>query len=78
MVRVFTNSLGDLGLIPGRVIPKTQKCYLRPPCLTLSIIRYGYRVKWCHPGKGVASSSMCSSYQKRNLRITLNYSRQLY
>ena len=27
-----------------------------PPCLTLSIIRYGSRVKWRNPGKGVASS----------------------
>ena len=25
MVRVFTNGLGDLSSIPGRVIPKTQK-----------------------------------------------------
>ena len=25
MVRVFTNAPGDLGSIPGRVIPKTQK-----------------------------------------------------
>ena len=24
MVRVFTNGLGDLGQIPGQVIPKTQ------------------------------------------------------
>ena len=27
-----------------------------PPCLTLSIIRYGSRVKWRIPGKGVAVS----------------------
>ena len=25
MSRVFTNGLGDMGSIPGRVIPKTQK-----------------------------------------------------
>ena len=25
MVRVFANGLGDLGSIPGQVIPKTQK-----------------------------------------------------
>ena len=25
MVKVFANGLGDLGSIPGRVIPKTQK-----------------------------------------------------
>ena len=29
----------NLGSIPGRVIPKTQKWYLMPPCLKLSIIR---------------------------------------
>ena len=28
MVRVFANGLGDLGLLPVRVIPKTKKMYL--------------------------------------------------
>ena len=28
MVRVFANELGDLGPIPGRVIPNTQKIVL--------------------------------------------------
>ena len=48
--------------------------------LTLSIIRYGSRVKWRNPGKGVASSPTpwCSSYRKRCLRVTLDYGRQLY
>ena len=80
MVRVFSNGPGDLGSIPGRVIPKTLKRYLMPPCLTLSIIRYGSRVKWRNPGKGVASSPTpwCSSYRKRCLRVTLDYGRQLY
>ena len=80
MVRVFANGPGDLGSILGRVIPKTQKWYLIPPCLTLSIIRYGSRVKWSNPGKGVAPSPIpwCSSYGKGSLRVTLNYSRQLY
>ena len=27
-----------------------------PPCLKLNIIRYGLRVKWSNPGKGVAPS----------------------
>ena len=38
-----------------------------PPCLTLSIIRYGSRVKWSNPGKGVAPSptSWCSKLSKR-------------
>ena len=50
-----------------------------PPCLTLSIIRYGSRVKWRNPWKGVASSPTpwCSSYRKRCLRVTLDYGRQL-
>ena len=57
MVRVFANGQGDLGSVPGRVIPKTQKkWYLIPPCLTLSIVRYGSRVKCSNPGKGVAPS----------------------
>ena len=45
MVRVFANCPGDQGSIPSRVIPKTQKLVLDPPCLTLSIIRYGSRSK---------------------------------
>ena len=63
--RVFTNGLGDLGSIPGRVIPKTlNKWYLIPPCLTLSNIRYVSKVKWSNPGKGVAPSPTprCRSY----------------
>ena len=54
--RVFANGPGDLGSIPVRVIPKTLKWYLIPPCLTHSIIRYVSRVKWSNPGKGVAPS----------------------
>ena len=78
-VRVVTNGPGDLGSIPGRVIPKTQKWYLMPPCLTLSIIKYGSRVKWSNPGKGVAPSPTpcCSSYRKGSLRVTLGYGCQL-
>ena len=36
---VFTNTAGNRDLIPGRVIPKTQKWYLMPSCPTLSIVR---------------------------------------
>ena len=59
---------------------RLKKWYLMPPCLTLSIIRYGSRVKWSNPGKGVAPSPTpwCSSYRKGSLRVTLNYGRQLY
>ena len=50
------------------------------PCLTLKIIRYGSRVKWRNPGKGVAPfpTPWCSSYWKGSLRVTLDYGRQLY
>ena len=80
VVKVFANGPGDLGSIPGRVISKTQKCYLMPPCLTLSIIRYGSRVKWNNAGKGVAPSPTpwCRSYRKGSLWVTHNYRRQLY
>ena len=43
--------LGDQGSIPGQVIPKTQKWYLMPPCLTLNIISYGSRVNGAIQGK---------------------------
>ena len=80
IVRVFDNGPGDLGSIPGRVIPKTQKWYLMPPSLTLSIIRYGSRVKWRNPGKWVASflTPWCSNYRKGSFWVTLDYGRQLY
>ena len=80
MVRVFVNGPGNLGSIPGHVISKTQKLYLIPLCLTLSIIRYVSRVKWSNPGKGVVSSPTpwCSSYRKGRLRVTLDYGRRLY
>ena len=76
--RVFANGLGDLGSIPGHVIPKTLK--MVPPCLTLSNITYVSRVKWSNPRKGVALSPTlrCSSYWKRSLRVVLDYGRQLY
>ena len=76
MVRVFAHGLGDLGSIPGQVIPKTQKkWYSMPLCLILRIIKYRSRVMWVNPGKGVAPSPIpqCSSYQKGSLRVTFDY-----
>ena len=52
--RVFVIGSGDLGSIPGRVIPKVLKWFMIPPCLTLSNIRYVLRAKWSNPGKRVA------------------------
>ena len=62
--RVFFNVPGDRGSIPGRVIRKTEKWYLMSTCLTISIIKYGSRVKWSSPRTGEAPSfsPRCSSY----------------
>ena len=61
---------------PGRL----KKWYLMPPCLTLSIIKQGSRVKWSNPGKEVAPSltHWCSSHRKGSLKVTLDYGRQFY
>ena len=45
MSRMFANSSGDVGSIPGRVIPKTQKIVLDAAMLTTQLIRLGSRVK---------------------------------
>ena len=52
MGRVFANGPGDLGSIPGRVIPKTFKMVL--DISLLSNISYVSRVKWSNPGNGIA------------------------
>ena len=49
MVRVFANGLGDLGAIPCRGIPKTQKMVLDSTLLNGQ--HYKVRVKWSNPGK---------------------------
>ena len=71
---------GHRDSIPGRVMPKTQKWYLKPLCLTLSHIIYGSRVKWGNPGMGVELSPIpwCRSYQNGSLQVTLDYAHQLY
>ena len=43
MGRVFANGLGDLGSIPGRVIPKTRKIVL--DTALLNIQQYKVRIK---------------------------------
>ena len=51
-----------------------------PPCLTLSIISYGSKVKWSNPEKGVAPfpTPRYCNYRKGGLRVTLDYGRQLF
>ena len=74
MVRVFTNSPRDQSSIPSRVIPKTQKLYWIPPCLTLSIMRYGSRVK----GSKVASSTTPRCCSNWRFRVILDYGSQFH
>ena len=77
---MFANGLGDLGSIPGRVIPKAQKMVL-DACL-LNTQHYKVRIKGKveQSREGVAPSptTWCSSYRKGSLRVTLDYGRQLY
>ena len=49
---------------------RLKKCYLMPPCLTLSIIRYGSRVKWSKPGKEVVPSPSPKEKEAFGLSLT--------
>ena len=57
-----------------------KKWKLTPPCKTLSTIRYGFKGKWSNPENGVAQSttSLCSSYWRGRLWVTLDYGRLTY
>ena len=52
--RVFANGPGNWVQSKVESYQRLEKWYLMLPCLTLSIIRYGSRVEWRNPGKGVA------------------------
>ena len=56
MVRVFANGPGDLGSIPGRVIPKAQKMVLDAALLNTQ--DYKVRIK----GKVEQSGEMSSAF----------------
>ena len=57
---------------------RLKKWYLISSCITLSIIRYVWRVKWSNPGKGVVLFPKCSGYWKGSLQVALDYGCQLY
>ena len=76
-VRVFANGPGDLGSVPGRVIPKTQKMVLDASLLNTQHYKVRIKGKVEQSREGVAPS-WCSSYRKGSLRVTLDYGRQLY
>ena len=62
--RVFTYGPGDLGSIPGSVIPKTLKMVLDTSLLNTQHYKVCIKGKWSNPGKGVVPSPtpQCSSY----------------
>ena len=78
--RVFTNGPGDLGSIPGRVIPKTQKTVLNASLLNTQHYKVRIKGKVEQSREGVAPSPTpwCSSYRKESLQVTLDYGRQPY
>ena len=73
-VRVFANSPGDLGSIPGRVIPKTQKMVLDASLLNTQHykVRIKGKVKQSRVGVAPSPTPWCSSYRKGSLRVTLD------
>ena len=77
---MFTNGPGDLGSIPGRVIPKTQKMVLDASLLNTQHYKVWIKGKVEQSREGVAPSPThwCSSYRKGSLRVTLDYGHQLY
>ena len=79
-VRVFANGPGDLGSIPGRVIPNTQKMVLDASLLNTQHYKVRVKGKVEQSREGVAPSPThsCRSYRKGSLRVTLDYGRQLY
>ena len=78
--RVFAHGPGELGSIPGRVIPKTLK--MVPDASLLNTQQYKVRIKGkVEQSRDRSSASLTprySSYWKGSLRVTLDYGRQLY
>ena len=79
-VRVFANGPVDLGSIPGRVKPKTQKMVLDASLLNTHHYKVRSKGKMEISREGVAPSPTprCSSYRKGRLRVTVDYGHQIY
>ena len=80
MVRVFANGPGDLGSIPGRVIPKTQKMVFDVFLLNTQHYKVGIKgkVEQSRERCSALPTLWCSSYRKGSPRVTLDFGRQLY
>ena len=77
---VFANGPGDLGSIPGRVIPKTFKMVLDTSLLNSQQykVRIKDKVEQSRERRSALPTSRCSSYWKGSLRVAVDYGRQLY
>ena len=77
-VRVFANGPGDLGSIPGRVIPKTQKMVLDASLLNTQYykVRIKGKVEQSREEIALSPTPWCSRYWKGSLWVTLDYGRQ--
>ena len=79
MVRVFTNVSWDRCLIPGLVIPKTQKMVLYASLLDTQLYNVRIKAKWINPGKEVvamekgAFDSTSTKVGQLNLRIHVDW-----
>ena len=74
--RVFANSSGDWGSIPGWVIPKTLKMILDASLLNTQHYKVGIKGKVEQSRK--RSCTLPYNYWKGSLRVALDYGRQLY
>ena len=78
MGKVFANGPGDLGSIPGRVIPTTLRIELDVSLFYTQQYNARLKGKVENSVEGVAPSPTprCSSYWKRSIRVTLDYAHQ--
>ena len=78
--RVFTNGPGDLGSIPGCVIPKTLKIVLDTTLLNTQQYKVHIKgkVEQSRERSSTFSTPRCSSYWKGSLLVALDNGRQLY
>ena len=77
MVRVFAYGPGDLGSIPGRVIPKTLKMVLDASLFNTQYYRVGIKGK-VEKSRERSSAPTPSQREKGSLQVTFDYGRQLY
>ena len=71
MVGVFANGPGDLGSIPGQVIPKTQKMVLDAILLNTQYYKVCIKskVEQSRERSSASPAPWCSSYRKGSLRL---------